>query len=109
MTAEKPPRAKRRLRREEDRAAAVAVAPLVVSQINCASAFGLPERRFRELVNERKLPHRREGKLVLVDAAVLRAALLAEQAVEEVEEQKPLSRLDALRCEAGLRVVGGSR
>lgn len=104
MSSDGKGRAPRQRRSERDRQVAAGVVPLVVSQLNVTAAFGIGERRYREIA--RDLPHRREGHLIFVDASVLRAALIDEAQIVDLEaEDKPLSRVDELRAAAGLRVV----
>jgi hypothetical protein len=58
---------------------AIPVAPILISQVNCESACGLKPWRFLQLIVEHNLPHRRLGKLELVEAAVLLETLRAEK------------------------------
>ena len=46
----------------------VIVAPVLVSQLTCLSLLGIDPGRYLALVARLGLPHRRVGKLVLVDA-----------------------------------------
>lgn len=79
------------------------VAPVIVTQRNVEAAFGLPERRFRELIAEKRIPHKRIGKLVCVRASDLLEALAAEA---EEQPDEPPSNLARLRAVAG---IGGAR
>ena len=56
--------------------APVITQPVLITQMNCLPLTGIDARRFLELVRERKIPHARCGKLVLVDVNVLRDVLL---------------------------------
>jgi len=64
-----PRKGRRVLRAKKDGSAvAVAVVPLIISQLNCTAAVGMNERRYLEWIIERGVPCRKEGKLRLVDA-----------------------------------------
>jgi len=52
-----------------------AVAPLVITQDNCLAACGIEPRRFLALIHDRQIKHTKLGKLRLVRADVLLAAL----------------------------------
>jgi hypothetical protein len=79
----------------------VAVAPLMVSQVNCEAAFGLKPWRFLELIAEQKLPHHVEGKTKFVTAEVLMDALTDHG---EPEEAPADERTDAMA--KSLRMFG---
>jgi len=64
---------------------AAACVPLCITQENCLAAVGLEPRRFLALINERQIPTLKLGKLRMVRADVLLAAL--ERAPEA--EQRP--------------------
>jgi len=77
---------------------ALPVAPLIISQVNCEAGAGLKPWKFLELVATLNIPHRREGKLVLVEASVLVAALRAEheQSVAPITPEAEADRILAL-------------
>jgi hypothetical protein len=47
----------------------VAVAPIVITQLNCTAALGMNECRFLEWIIERGVPCKKEGKLRVVEAS----------------------------------------
>lgn len=64
---------------------AAACVPLTITQDNCLAACGIEPRRFLALIHERSIPHVKLGKLRLVRADVLLAAL--EREPEQAEQQ----------------------
>lgn len=67
-----------------------AVAPLVITQDNCQAAIGLEPRRFLALIHERQIQHTKLGKLRLVRADVLLAALDAVSTTSASEQSEAL-------------------
>jgi hypothetical protein len=65
------------------------VAPLTITQDNCLAACGLEPRRFLALIHERNIPHTKLGKLRVVRATDLLAALNAEAAPSEPHPTAP--------------------
>lgn len=56
----------------------IAVAPIVITDVNSEAAAGLKPWRFRQLVIGQNLPHKRLGQLLAVEASVLLEALRAD-------------------------------
>ncbi len=80
-------------------------APLAVTQDNCLAALGIEPRRFLALIHEREIPHVKLGKLRLVRADVLFAALETAPAkeAERAPEAQPETTSSRLARAAGLQ------
>jgi hypothetical protein len=55
--------------RKDGPGVAVAVVPIVITQVNCTAALGMNERRYLEWIIERGVPCKKEGKLRVVEAS----------------------------------------
>lgn len=83
--------------------------PLMLSQLNCEDAIGLPPRQFLELTRRPDAPPvLRVGKRRLVDARAFLAFLATVDATERAAST-PSEGAEGVLAEVGLRLVRGAR
>jgi hypothetical protein len=91
--------------------APVAVAPLLISQLNSEPAAGINGDRFLDVVRSRKIAHSRVGKLVLVEAEVLLDALrhLPLEREDALDTSEPSEQLEPSTVDGVLQALGRRR